>query len=98
MGPRDDLPAKPELLHWGRMRRARRELVPQLCSASVNSAIKVHGIKCRVTAATFGGNVSCVRALKCYLLPPDGACAPMFLYDFVSYRMSYHPSKFVPRP
>ncbi|GBN58082.1 hypothetical protein AVEN_258009-1 [Araneus ventricosus] len=64
MGPCDDLPAKPELLHWGRMRRARRALVKQVCRASVNSSIKEHGITCRVTAATFGGNASCVRALK----------------------------------
>ncbi|GBN58831.1 hypothetical protein AVEN_122492-1 [Araneus ventricosus] len=71
MGPCDDLPAKPELLHWGRMRRTRREPVTQVSRASVNSAIKEHGITCRVTAATFGGNASCVLALnqrECSLL------------------------------
>ncbi|GBM09457.1 hypothetical protein AVEN_56985-1, partial [Araneus ventricosus] len=64
MVPCDDLLAKPELLHWGRMIRARREPVAQLCRANVNSDIKEHGITCRVTAATFGGNASCVRALR----------------------------------
>ncbi|GBN94877.1 hypothetical protein AVEN_8302-1 [Araneus ventricosus] len=68
MGPCDDLPAKPELLHWGTMRRAQREPVTQVCRVSVNSAIKEHGITCRSTAATFGGNASCVRALTSNLL------------------------------
>ncbi|GBO03006.1 hypothetical protein AVEN_212522-1 [Araneus ventricosus] len=70
MGPCDDLPAKPELLHWGTMRRAQREPVTQVCRASVNSAIKEHGITCRATAATFGGNASCVRALS---FPPPAS-------------------------
>ncbi|GBN17599.1 hypothetical protein AVEN_200943-1 [Araneus ventricosus] len=66
MGACDDLPAKPELFHWGRMIRARRELVTQLCRASVNSAIKEHGITCLVTTATFGVNAPCVRAFISY--------------------------------
>ncbi|GBM46120.1 hypothetical protein AVEN_61025-1 [Araneus ventricosus] len=61
MGPCDDLPAKPELLHWGMMRRARRDLVTRLCRASMNSAIKEHGIKCRLTATAFDENDPSVR-------------------------------------
>ncbi|GBM04661.1 hypothetical protein AVEN_75612-1 [Araneus ventricosus] len=68
MGACDDLPAKPELFHWGRMIRARRELVTQLCRASVNSAIKEHGITCRVTAATFGENAPCVSSMISFRL------------------------------
>ncbi|GBM85940.1 hypothetical protein AVEN_152001-1, partial [Araneus ventricosus] len=64
MGPCDDLPAKPELLHWGTMRRARRDLVPRLSRASVNSAIKEHGVMCRLTATAFDENDPSVRTLK----------------------------------
>ncbi|GBN45083.1 hypothetical protein AVEN_98136-1 [Araneus ventricosus] len=64
MGPCDDLPAKPELFHWGKLIRARRELVPQLCRASVNSAIKEHGVMCRLTATAFAENETSVRALR----------------------------------
>ncbi|GBM95170.1 hypothetical protein AVEN_253935-2-1, partial [Araneus ventricosus] len=63
MGPCDDLPAKPELLHWGTMRRARRDLVTRLCCASVNSAIKEHGVMCRLTATAFDENDPSVRTL-----------------------------------
>ncbi|GBM85764.1 hypothetical protein AVEN_74404-1 [Araneus ventricosus] len=63
MGPCDDLPAKPELLHWGTMRRARRDLVTRLCRASVNSAIKEHGVMCRLTATAFDENDPSVRTL-----------------------------------
>ncbi|GBN34737.1 hypothetical protein AVEN_248099-1 [Araneus ventricosus] len=62
MGPCDDLPAKPELLHWGTMRRARRDLVTRLCRASVNSAIKEHGVMCRLTATAFDENDPVVRS------------------------------------
>ncbi|GBN46603.1 hypothetical protein AVEN_85573-1 [Araneus ventricosus] len=64
MEPYNNLPAKPELFHWGRMIRMQRELVTQLCRASVNSTIKEHRITCRLTAAAFGVNAPCVRALK----------------------------------
>ncbi|GBN51649.1 hypothetical protein AVEN_199168-1 [Araneus ventricosus] len=64
MGSCDDLPAKPELLHWERVIRARRDLVTQLCRASVNSAIKEHGVMCRLTATAFAENDPCVRTLK----------------------------------
>ncbi|GBO27526.1 hypothetical protein AVEN_145359-1 [Araneus ventricosus] len=64
MGPCDDLPAKPELLHWGTMRRARRDLVTGLCCASVNSAIKEHGVMCRLTATAFDENDPSVRTLN----------------------------------
>ncbi|GBL72951.1 hypothetical protein AVEN_128133-1 [Araneus ventricosus] len=83
MGPCDDLPAKPELLHWGTMRRARREPVTQVCRASVNSAIKEHGITCRATAATLGGNASCVRALSTRL--------PTTQFRFKGEWISYRP-------
>ncbi|GBO32321.1 hypothetical protein AVEN_17286-1, partial [Araneus ventricosus] len=63
MGPCDDLPAKPELLHWERVIRARRDLVTQLCRASVNSAIKEHGVMCRLTATAFAENDPSVRTL-----------------------------------
>ncbi|GBN06282.1 hypothetical protein AVEN_144183-1 [Araneus ventricosus] len=63
MGPCDDLPAKPELLHWGTMRRARRDLVTRLCRASVNTAIKEHGVMCRLTATAFDENDPSVRTL-----------------------------------
>ncbi|GBM68633.1 hypothetical protein AVEN_124563-1 [Araneus ventricosus] len=63
MGPCDDLSAKPELLHWGTMRRARRDLVTRLCRASVNSAIKEHGVMCRLTATAFDENDPSVRTL-----------------------------------
>ncbi|GBN13716.1 hypothetical protein AVEN_126559-1 [Araneus ventricosus] len=63
MGPCDDLPAKPDLFHWGRTIRARRELVPQLCRSSVNSAIKEYGVMCRLTATAFAENEASVRAL-----------------------------------
>ncbi|GBN93746.1 hypothetical protein AVEN_35204-1 [Araneus ventricosus] len=64
MGPCDDLPAKPELLHWGTMRRARRDLVTRLCRASVNSAIKEHGVMCRLTATAFDENDPSIRTLR----------------------------------
>ncbi|GBM36861.1 hypothetical protein AVEN_82848-1 [Araneus ventricosus] len=64
MGPCDDLPAKPELLHWGTMRRVRRDLVTRLCRASVNSAIKEHGVMCRLTATAFDENDPSVRTLR----------------------------------
>ncbi|GBO43738.1 hypothetical protein AVEN_142225-1 [Araneus ventricosus] len=67
MGPCDDLPAKPELLHWGTMRRARRDLVTRLCRASVNSAIKEHGVMCRLTATAFDENDPSVRTLRALL-------------------------------
>ncbi|GBM68817.1 hypothetical protein AVEN_264414-1 [Araneus ventricosus] len=63
MGPCDDLPAKPELLHWERVIRARRDLVTQFCRASVNSAIKEHGVMCRLTATAFAENDPSVRTL-----------------------------------
>ncbi|GBM02184.1 hypothetical protein AVEN_190603-1 [Araneus ventricosus] len=66
MGACDDLPAKPELLHWGTMRRARRDLVTRLCRASVNSVIKEHGVMCRLTATAFDENVGANRRV-----PPD---------------------------
>ncbi|GBM93844.1 hypothetical protein AVEN_193929-1 [Araneus ventricosus] len=65
MGPCDDLPAKPELFHWGRTIHAWREPVTQLCRDNVNSAIKEHGITCRVTSAAFGVNAPCACALNC---------------------------------
>ncbi|GBO10897.1 hypothetical protein AVEN_119489-1 [Araneus ventricosus] len=64
MGPCDDLPAKPELLHWGTMRQARRDLVIRLCRASVNSAIKEHGVMCRLTATAFDENDPSVHTLR----------------------------------
>ncbi|GBL97851.1 hypothetical protein AVEN_231996-1 [Araneus ventricosus] len=72
MGPCDDLPAKPELFHWGRMIRARRELVTQLCRGSVNSAIKKQGVMCRLTATAFAENEASVRGLR--VLPLFGQC------------------------
>ncbi|GBN87013.1 hypothetical protein AVEN_267251-1 [Araneus ventricosus] len=61
MGPCDDLPVKPELLHWERVICARRHLVTQLCRASVNSAIKEHGVMRRLTATAFAENDPSVR-------------------------------------
>ncbi|GBM37656.1 hypothetical protein AVEN_275661-1, partial [Araneus ventricosus] len=66
VGPCDDLPAKQELLHWGTMRRARRDLVTRLCRASVNSAIKEHEVMCRLTATAFDENDPSVRTLSNY--------------------------------
>ncbi|GBL75690.1 hypothetical protein AVEN_44197-1, partial [Araneus ventricosus] len=63
MGPCDDLPAKPELLHWGTMRHARRDLVTRLYRASVNSAIKEHGVMCLLTATAFDEDDPSVRIL-----------------------------------
>ncbi|GBN31426.1 hypothetical protein AVEN_84784-1 [Araneus ventricosus] len=40
----------------------RRELVTQLCRASVNGAIKEHGVMCRLTATAFAENEASVRA------------------------------------
>ncbi|GBM40240.1 hypothetical protein AVEN_183556-1 [Araneus ventricosus] len=65
MGPCDDLPAKPELLHWGTMRR---DLVTRLCRASVNSAFKEHGVMCRLTATAFDENDPSVRTLNVTLI------------------------------
>ncbi|GBN56175.1 hypothetical protein AVEN_29963-1 [Araneus ventricosus] len=96
MGPCDDLPAKPGLLHWGRMIR-RREPVTPLCRASVNSAIKEHGITYRAKAATFGGNASCVRALIAWKISTSVSVAATgmsssmdihSLYFFCNYRRS----------
>ncbi|GBN71423.1 hypothetical protein AVEN_201263-1 [Araneus ventricosus] len=64
MGPCDDLPAKPELLHWGTMKRALRDLVTRLRRASVNSAIKEHGVMCRLTATAFDENDPSVRTMS----------------------------------
>ncbi|GBM54167.1 hypothetical protein AVEN_64516-1 [Araneus ventricosus] len=64
MGPCNDLPAIPELFHWGRIIRERREQVTQLFRASVNSAIKEHGVMCRLTATAFAENEASVRALS----------------------------------
>ncbi|GBM50534.1 hypothetical protein AVEN_160752-1 [Araneus ventricosus] len=60
MGACDDLPSKPERFHWRSRVLARLELVTQLCRASVNNAIKEHGIIRRVTPAAFGVTASCV--------------------------------------
>ncbi|GBM73826.1 hypothetical protein AVEN_75253-1 [Araneus ventricosus] len=67
MGPYDDLPAKPELLHWVTMRRARRDLVTRLCRAGVKSAIKEHGVMCRLTATAFNENDPSVRILRQFI-------------------------------
>ncbi|GBN72938.1 hypothetical protein AVEN_202902-1 [Araneus ventricosus] len=93
MGPCDDLPAKPELRHWGTMRRARRDLVTRLCRASVNSAIKEHGVMCRLTATAFDENDPFVRTLTPV---PNGILygpltkinpfADLEKFDFVSYK------------
>ncbi|GBN90951.1 hypothetical protein AVEN_42544-1 [Araneus ventricosus] len=62
MGTGAALVEKPGRFHWGRMVRACRVPVSQLFRAGVNSAIKEHGIMCRLTAAIFAETASCARS------------------------------------